>query len=307
LYFKKSALLFIKLKEIILEHTFHTENTCNQNQTARYLRKDVLSVRKGLALFRKWQKEFEKRRVLENPVLLSKETEDVLGVLVKKFSAKYSLFLKNRKCCSCGLKATHFALEQIIPAQQGDKFHINMYGEKDGEEILFTKDHILPKSKGGENHIDNYQTMCCPCNLAKGNQIIENKDILKSVKEVCIKQEIKKELVYEDIFVQKPTTCMYVLIKEDIYVGYAMMAIGHGVLACHLKFKDDLDYQDWLKNSYQKCICSVSNEEFNNAKAMGKHIVVRESGLNNCETALVFCPRNPKFLEKAFKKYKFWK
>ena len=44
-----------------------------------------------------------------------------------------------------------------------------MYGVKNGEEVLFTKDHIIPKSKGGKNHISNYQTMCEPCNSEKGN------------------------------------------------------------------------------------------------------------------------------------------
>ena len=34
-----------------------------------------------------------------------------------------------------------------------------------------TKDHILPKSKGGKDEIDNYQTMCIRCNKAKGNNL----------------------------------------------------------------------------------------------------------------------------------------
>ena len=28
-----------------------------------------------------------------------------------------------------------------------------------------TKDHIVPKSKGGADHLDNLETMCDQCNL----------------------------------------------------------------------------------------------------------------------------------------------
>ena len=47
-----------------------------------------------------------------------------------------------------------------------------MYAVDDnGDEILMTKDHILPRSKGGIDDISNYQTMCKPCNEAKGNKL----------------------------------------------------------------------------------------------------------------------------------------
>lgn len=34
-----------------------------------------------------------------------------------------------------------------------------------------TKDHIIPKSKGGKDELNNYQTMCVICNVKKGNKI----------------------------------------------------------------------------------------------------------------------------------------
>jgi hypothetical protein len=43
-----------------------------------------------------------------------------------------------------------------------------------------TKDHKQPKSKGGADHIDNMQTLCCTCNELKGNK----KGTLKRLREI---------------------------------------------------------------------------------------------------------------------------
>ena len=49
-------------------------------------------------------------------------------------------------------------------------FHLNLYGINNGEEVMMTKDHIVPKSKGGSNGLKNMQTMCTVCNEIKGNR-----------------------------------------------------------------------------------------------------------------------------------------
>ena len=84
-------------------------------------------------------------------------------------SNRIILFSKSHQCCKCGIKGSFFVKEK----NPNDKsFHLNMYAiTRKGEEILMTKDHIVPKSFGGKNHITNYQTMCVKCNLRKGNNI----------------------------------------------------------------------------------------------------------------------------------------
>lgn len=90
------------------------------------------------------------------------------GRRFKKNSPRLILFnTKGTVCVTCGIEGIVFVLEthdlRITP-------HLNLYGvNADGDRVLMTKDHILPKSKGGENTLENYNTMCSPCNAEKGN------------------------------------------------------------------------------------------------------------------------------------------
>ena len=71
-------------------------------------------------------------------------------------------------CVKCGIEGQFFRKEKL---SKDLVYHINLYAiDKMGNEVLMTKDHIIPKSKGGRNHISNMQTMCVRCNTAKGNK-----------------------------------------------------------------------------------------------------------------------------------------
>lgn len=101
------------------------------------------------------------------------------GVTFRPGSARLVLFkAKGVKCVRCDVEGKFFILEtqhESVPP------HLNLYGEDaDGELVLMTKDHILPKSKGGANHFDNYQTMCTVCNGKKSNTL-EDGETMESV------------------------------------------------------------------------------------------------------------------------------
>lgn len=97
------------------------------------------------------------------------------GVSVKMNSQRYKVFsMSGCVCKKCGLVGTFFGLEQQAYTDNKDRYHFNLYGiDKDGNEVMFTKDHILPKSKGGKNILNNLQTMCVVCNNKKGNSLEE--------------------------------------------------------------------------------------------------------------------------------------
>lgn len=96
------------------------------------------------------------------------------GDSIKANSQRYQTFFhKGITCVNCGIKGQFFAKEK---AENDGSYHLNLYAvNSEGEEVLMTKDHILPKSKGGKNTLENYQCMCTICNEQKGNQL-ENKE-----------------------------------------------------------------------------------------------------------------------------------
>ncbi len=87
-------------------------------------------------------------------------------------SSRLLTFLQSGlKCHGCGIEGKFFALERDIKQPYGskDKYHFNLYAVlEDGSEVLMTKDHIIPKGRGGANRLKNYQTMCIVCNNVKG-------------------------------------------------------------------------------------------------------------------------------------------
>jgi len=98
-----------------------------------------------------------------------KKKVDFDGDIIKVWSLRYRLFKeKGCKCVTCGMDGTYFVKER-----NGDEgpYHFNLYGIKDGEEMMMTKDHIHAKSKGGSNRLENLQPMCYECNQEKADTV----------------------------------------------------------------------------------------------------------------------------------------
>ena len=84
---------------------------------------------------------------------------------------------------------------------------------------------------------------------------------------------------------------MYILVRDDVPLGFAMVAVAHASLAGYLEFKDTPEVAEWLAGPFRKAVCKASAQEFENAKAVPDHVVLTESALGGREVAVVFRPR----------------
>lgn len=87
---------------------------------------------------------------------------------VRMNDARMLLLGREQVCRCCGIKGDHFWLER----SGGWPPHFNLYAKVDGCEVLMTMDHIIPKSKGGNNAPDNLQLLCTICNGMKKDRHI---------------------------------------------------------------------------------------------------------------------------------------
>jgi hypothetical protein len=85
---------------------------------------------------------------------------------------------------------------------------------------------------------------------------------------------------------------MYILVRDDVPLGYAMVAVAHASLAAYLEFRDTPEVEAWLAGPFFKAVCMVNATEFENARAVPDHVVLTESALGGREVAMAFRPRD---------------
>jgi len=84
---------------------------------------------------------------------------------------------------------------------------------------------------------------------------------------------------------------MYILIRDNIPLGFAMVAAAHAALAMYLRFRDAAEVTEWLSGPFRKVVCKVNETEFAAAKSVTDHVVLTESALGGREVAIAFKPR----------------
>ena len=121
----------------------------------------------------------------ETGKLIKSDSIEFNGYQIYKDSWRYRTFYqKGLRCACCGRIGTYFKLK--ADSKNIERAHFNLFSE-DG--TLMTKDHIIPRSKGGPDCIENFQTMCEECNKKKRDIMPE---VIPNVELVHIKKaEIK--------------------------------------------------------------------------------------------------------------------
>jgi 5-methylcytosine-specific restriction endonuclease McrA len=117
-----------------------------------------------------WEKVYERHSILSIESVLSLIPDyqilltDNLDISIR--SRRLRVYAeKGVICVTCGIVGTHFAIER----HRGHRrWHINLYCDNGR---MMTVDHIVPKSRGGKNHMTNLQPMCFNCNNRKGSKM----------------------------------------------------------------------------------------------------------------------------------------
>jgi len=74
------------------------------------------------------------------------------------------------KCWTCGVEADRFILKQH--RKESNKTPVlELYAHTGAALVMMTRDHIIPVSLGGVNHVDNLRPACEPCNNKRKNSM----------------------------------------------------------------------------------------------------------------------------------------
>jgi hypothetical protein len=94
------------------------------------------------------------------------------GELVAVTSVRLRTFaFHGTRCVSCGIQGAHFRKELAQPTDPRPHLALYATGQPDMIEVLMTKDHIVPRARGGSDALWNMQPMCLRCNERKGDSM----------------------------------------------------------------------------------------------------------------------------------------
>lgn len=176
----------------------------------------MIRIRAGLVSIDEIREQYEhSRELVEKQHVHHTYFDYKPGIAYQLESLKIQCFMENGcKCEHCGLQGAYFAVEsaQINKHKKRDlrtrawletgnpsstlnlnamntkgviNWCVNLYAiDNDGNEVIMTRDHIVPRSKCGRDSLRNLQTLCGWCNVAKDDVLpdLPFMDMLNMVK-----------------------------------------------------------------------------------------------------------------------------
>lgn len=100
---------------------------------------------------------------------------------------------------------------------------------------------------------------------------------------------------------------LYIAVLDEFPDYMTPTLVAHAMLAAHLEFQFIPSYDEWLNNSFKKCVIRVNQKEFDKIAALPNvHLAHENKTLNAKKACAVICPiagEQPNVLKFA----KLWK
>ena len=101
---------------------------------------------------------------------------------------------------------------------------------------------------------------------------------------------------------------MYIAVLEDVPDHITPTLVAHAVLGAHLAFVENEGYQDWLKNSFKKCVVRVNRKEFDKIAAIpGVYLGHESKTLDGIKSCAIPIPCQNEDLPNVLKFARLWK
>ena len=99
---------------------------------------------------------------------------------------------------------------------------------------------------------------------------------------------------------------MYIAVLDEFPDHMTPTLVAHSVLAAHLKFQENSEYNEWLKDSFRKVVLRVNAKEFSKIRELNDvHFGYELHTLEGRESCAVIRPR--KEIPNVLKFAKLWK
>lgn len=101
---------------------------------------------------------------------------------------------------------------------------------------------------------------------------------------------------------------MYIAILDEFPDYMAPTLVAHTILSAHFQFAGNSDYDEWLNNSFRKCVVRVNQKEFDKIANLDYVCLGHENHtLDARKSCAVVCPMPDERLPNVLKFAKLWK
>jgi hypothetical protein len=101
---------------------------------------------------------------------------------------------------------------------------------------------------------------------------------------------------------------LYIAVLNEFPDYMTPTLVAHAVLGAHLKFQDNIDYKNWLSNSFKKCVVRVNRKEFEKICNLPEVYLAHENNTLNAEKSCAVVPLcENNLLPNVLKYAKLWK